>query len=86
MANWVSFFFIDPINAFHGVHQTDNAPIRLSYHRGVHYNSVVDPYNATIGVGLGLPGNHPGLADKNILSEAARQSEDIQIEQVGSGF
>jgi len=43
----------------------------------------VDPFNATIGVGLGLPGNHPGLADKNILSEAARQSEDIQIEQVG---
>jgi OTU domain-containing protein 5 len=30
-----------------------NAPIRLCYHRGVHYNSIIDPHKATIGVGLG---------------------------------
>ena len=46
----------------------------------------MDPYKATIGVGLGLPGNHPGLADKNILSEVVRQSEDIHIEQVNLIF
>ncbi|CAG7731651.1 unnamed protein product [Allacma fusca] len=71
----------EPINIFHGTVKTDNEPIRLSYHRGVHYNSIVDPYKATVGVGLGLPGHCPGLADKNILKEAARQSEEIHIEQ-----
>ncbi|CAL8115416.1 unnamed protein product [Orchesella dallaii] len=71
----------DPINSFQGAHQTDNEAIRLSYHRGVHYNSLVDPFKATIGVGLGLPGHMPGLADKNVLKEGVRQSEDYQIEQ-----
>jgi len=57
-------YSIDPINTFHpitpeanaGNHTTINAPIRLSYHGTVHYNSVIDPFAATIGVGLGLPG------------------------------
>ncbi|OXA36623.1 OTU domain-containing protein 5 [Folsomia candida] len=71
----------DPINIFHGTNQSDNEPIRLSYHRGVHYNSLVDPYKATVGVGLGLPGHIPGLADKNVVKEATRQSEDMLIEQ-----
>ena len=44
------------------MYKTDNAPIRLSYHGGVHYNSVVDPYKATIGVGLGLAGYKPGVS------------------------
>lgn len=52
----------DPINIFFGVYKTDNAPIRLSYHHGVHYNSVVDPYTATVGVGLGLAGHKPGVS------------------------
>lgn len=30
-------------------------PIRLSYHRGCHYNSVVDPKEPQVGTGLGLP-------------------------------
>ena len=51
----------EPINVFFGVYKTDNAPIRLSYHGGVHYNSVVDPYKATIGVGLGLAEHKPGV-------------------------
>ncbi|CAA6663748.1 unnamed protein product [Spirodela intermedia] len=33
----------EPINIFHGGYGTDTPPIRLSYHRGNHYNSVVDP-------------------------------------------
>lgn len=71
----------EPINIFHGGQQTDNEPIRLSYHRNVHYNSIVDPYKATVGVGLGLPSFKPGLADKTLVKEALRASEDIQLEQ-----
>ena len=54
--------FPEPSNIFFAVYKTDNAPIRLSYHGGVHYNSVVDPYKATIGVGLGLAGYKPGVS------------------------
>lgn len=72
---------LDPINTFHSSYETDNEPIRLSYHRNVHYNSVVNPHKATIGVGLGLPGLQPGLADKNLIREAVRMSEDCHIEQ-----
>ncbi|XP_033214679.1 OTU domain-containing protein 5-B isoform X2 [Belonocnema kinseyi] len=71
----------EPINIFHGVHKSDNEPIRLSYHRGSHYNSIVDPYKATIGVGLGLPSFNPGSADRALVSDAVRQSEDLHIEQ-----
>ena len=52
------------MNTFHGAYKTDNDPIRLSYHGNVHYNSVVDPYKATVGVGLGLPGYQPGVSVK----------------------
>ncbi|XP_064399477.1 OTU domain-containing protein 5-B-like isoform X2 [Halichondria panicea] len=71
----------EPINIFFGVYKTDNAPIRLSYHGRIHYNSVVDPCQATIGVGLGLAGFTPGLADKNLLKDATKESETVHIEQ-----
>lgn len=71
----------EPINTFFGVYKTDNAPIRLSYHGGIHYNSVVDPYEATIGVGLGLAGHKPGVADKNLLARAKKDSERVYLEQ-----
>ena len=58
-----------------------NAPIRLCYHRGVHYNSIIDPHKATIGVGLGLPGMIPGAADRNLLTQAYRASEDVLVER-----
>ncbi|XP_047470620.1 OTU domain-containing protein 5-like [Penaeus chinensis] len=74
-------YSVEPINSFQGPLQTDNEPIRLSYHMGTHYNSLVDPYKATIGVGLGLPGFQPGLAEKNLLKEATRQSENVHLEQ-----
>ena len=65
-----------------GKHKNENEPIRLSYQRGSHYNSIVDPYKATIGVGLGLPSYTPGLADKNLMTEAVSQSERFHVEQV----
>ncbi|XP_048510929.1 OTU domain-containing protein 5-A isoform X2 [Athalia rosae] len=71
----------EPINIFHGVHKSDNEPIRLSYQRASHYNSIVDPYKATIGVGLGLPSYNPGAADRDLVSDAVRQSEELHIEQ-----
>ena len=55
-------FPAEPVNIFFGVYKTDNPPIRLSYHSGIHYNSVVDPNKATIGVGLGLAGHKPGVS------------------------
>ncbi|CAH1784110.1 unnamed protein product [Owenia fusiformis] len=74
-------YSLEPINTFHGAYKTENAPIRLSYHRGQHYNSIVDPHSATIGVGLGLPGHQPGAADKNLLTQAKITSEAHHIEQ-----
>jgi len=74
-------YSMEPMNTFHGAYKTDNDPIRLSYHANVHYNSVVDPYKATVGVGLGLPGYQPGLAEKNLMSDATKQSEEFHLEQ-----
>ncbi|CAL1687851.1 unnamed protein product [Lasius platythorax] len=71
----------EPINIFHTMVESDNEPIRLSYQRGSHYNSIVDPFKATIGVGLGLPSYNPGSADRALISDAVRQSEELQIEQ-----
>ena len=58
-----------------------NAPIRLSYHRDCHYNSLIDPYKATIGVGLGLPGFSPGSADRSLLGQAVKASESDLVEK-----
>ncbi|KAK7488560.1 hypothetical protein BaRGS_00020177 [Batillaria attramentaria] len=74
-------YSIEPINTFHSAYKTDNEPIRISYHGGVHYNSVVDPRKATIGVGLGLPGYQPGLADRNLMEKALKHSEDHHLEK-----
>lgn len=73
-------FILEPINTFHAPHETDNPAIRVSYH-GNHYNSVVDPYAATIGVGLGLPQFYPGLAEKNLMRDAVHASEKDAIEE-----
>ncbi|KAL0123239.1 hypothetical protein PUN28_007681 [Cardiocondyla obscurior] len=71
----------EPINIFHTMVESDNEPIRLSYQRNSHYNSIVDPFKATIGVGLGLPSYNPGSADRALISDAVRQSEELHIEQ-----
>ena len=52
-----SFLFAliaEPINIFQGNYDTDVPPVRLSYHHGNHYNSVVDPRRLTVGAGLGF--------------------------------
>ncbi|GAB6033761.1 hypothetical protein CHUAL_013885 [Chamberlinius hualienensis] len=77
----VFHYTTDAINTFHSMHSTDNEPIRISYHKRAHYNSIVDPYKATVGVGLGLPEMMPGLAEKNLMRDAVRVSEDFHIEQ-----
>ena len=59
----------EPTNIFQSAYRTDYDPIRISYHGNVHYNSLVDPYKATIGVGLGLPGYQPGVSDKISLTD-----------------
>ncbi|KAI6176182.1 Deubiquitinating enzyme A [Aphelenchoides bicaudatus] len=75
-----------PINTFHPIsreannRQQENPPIRLSYHGSVHYNSIVDPFKPSIGVGLGLPGYIPGQADQNLMKEAKMASERQHIE------
>ena len=74
-------YSLDPINTFSCSYKTDNEPIRISYHRNTHYNSIVDPCKATIGVGLGLPGLQPGLAEKNLMGDAVQQSENTHIEK-----
>lgn len=52
------------MNIFHGSYQPESAfPIRISYHRNTHYNSLVDPEKPTIGVGLGLPGFKPRVSN-----------------------
>ncbi|XP_071477958.1 uncharacterized protein [Diadema antillarum] len=77
----VYMYSTEPINTFHTINKTDNDPIRVSYHRNVHYNSVVDPHKATIGVGLGMPSFVPGLADKMMMRDAIHISEKSAIEQ-----
>ncbi|CAL8279150.1 unnamed protein product [Boreogadus saida] len=71
----------EPINTFHGIHQNKDEPIRVSYHRNIHYNSVVNPNKATIGVGLGLPAFKPGFADTSLMKSAIKTSEESWIEQ-----
>ncbi|XP_030372164.1 uncharacterized protein LOC115622381 isoform X2 [Scaptodrosophila lebanonensis] len=67
-----------PINIFNSEQsQAGYPPLRLSYQRGSHYNAILDPYNATVGVGLGLAGYKPEFQTK----EAVRMSEQLEIEQ-----
>ena len=60
-SNYLFLFIEEPSNIVHGMYKTDNEPIRLSYHSGVHYNSIIDPWRPTAGHGLGLPDLEPGV-------------------------
>ena len=64
-----------PLNIFHKEYSTADIPIRLAYHDGNHYNAVIDPIRPTAGLGLGLPGLQPGLADKQQMQTAVLESD-----------
>lgn len=72
---------IEPINIFHSEYKSDDAPIRLCYMDGNHYNAVIDPLLPTAGLGLGLPGLQPGLADKLQLEQAKKVSDESAMEE-----
>ncbi|KAI2496566.1 cysteine protease [Fragilaria crotonensis] len=65
-----------PLNIFQSEYKTSDVPIRLSY-QDKHYDAVVDPLLPTAGLGLGLPGLQPGLADKMQMEKAVRESDQM---------
>ncbi|VVB01672.1 unnamed protein product [Arabis nemorensis] len=70
----------EPINIFQGNYNTDTPPIRLSYHHGNHYNSLVDPHRLTVGAGLGfssLSGRH---VEKEQVKAAIKAQQEHQID------
>ena len=70
-----------PMNAFTASTEGEpGAPLRLSYHGRSHYNVIFDPSHADAGVGLGLPGLEPGMADRMQLEQAATASEESALE------
>jgi len=71
-----------PINIFHKEYKTCDVPIRLSYHDGNHYNAIIDPLMPTAGLGLGLPGLEPGLADKLQVQKAVKESDELHVKKV----
>ncbi|KAL8154122.1 hypothetical protein V2J09_011882 [Rumex salicifolius] len=70
----------DPINIFQGNYETDLPPIRLSYHHGNHYNSLVDPRRLTIGAGLGFSSLRGRHVDKDQIKAAIKAQQDQQID------
>ena len=72
---------IEPINIFHKDYKGDDPPIRLCYMDGNHYDAIVDPLVPTAGLGLGLPGLEPGLADRLQVQQAKRASDEAADRQ-----
>uniref|UniRef100_A0A1Q3F6D2 ubiquitinyl hydrolase 1 n=1 Tax=Culex tarsalis TaxID=7177 RepID=A0A1Q3F6D2_CULTA len=73
---------LEPINIFNSDQiNNGNEPLRLSYQRCSHYNAILDPYKASVGVGLGLAGYRPDEVDIKQVAEAVRMSEELEIEQ-----
>merc|ERR1711916_306749 len=71
-----------PLNIFQGRTASSNAPIRLSYHGGNHYNSIIDPASPAFGVGLGITDlDNPGEGDKKLLDRTRQESEREAVEQ-----
>ncbi|CAM0904727.1 unnamed protein product [Alopecurus aequalis] len=71
----------EPINIFQGSYNTDVPPVRLSYHQGNHYNSVVDPRRLTVGAGLGFSSlRGTNSVDRDQVKAAIRAQQDQQIE------
>ncbi|KAK3012711.1 hypothetical protein RJ639_009693 [Escallonia herrerae] len=70
----------EPINIFQGSYNTETPPIRLSYHHGNHYNSLVDPRRLTIGAGLGFSSLRGTNIDKDKVKAAIKAQQDQQID------
>jgi len=71
----------EPINIFQGNYNTDVPPVRLSYHHGNHYNSVVDPRRLTVGAGLGFSSlRGTNSVDRDQVKAAIKAQQDQQIE------
>ncbi|KAK9153613.1 hypothetical protein Sjap_001093 [Stephania japonica] len=70
----------EPINIFHGNYNTDTPPVRLSYHHGNHYNSLVDPRRLAIGAGLGFSSLQGANVDKDQVKAAIRAQQEQQID------
>uniref|UniRef100_A0ACD5UYK2 Uncharacterized protein n=1 Tax=Avena sativa TaxID=4498 RepID=A0ACD5UYK2_AVESA len=71
----------EPINIFQGNYDTDVPPVRLSYHHGNHYNSVVDPRRLTVGAGLGFSSlRGTNSVDRDQVKAAIKAQQDQQIE------
>ncbi|KAF8397939.1 hypothetical protein HHK36_016865 [Tetracentron sinense] len=69
----------EPINTFQGSYITDTPPIRLSYHHGNHYNSLVDPRRLTIGAGLGFSSLQGALlAEGRFYSDLELTEKEIE--------
>lgn len=70
----------EPINIFHGSYNTDVPPIRLSFHSGNHYNSLVDPRRLAIGAGLGFSSLQGRNIDRDQVKAAIKAQQDQQID------
>ncbi|KAK4255262.1 hypothetical protein QN277_008280 [Acacia crassicarpa] len=73
-------YTIEPINIFQGSYGTDTPPIRLSYHHGNHYNSLIDPRRLTVGAGLGFSCLRGTNVDKDQVKAAIKAQQDQQID------
>ncbi|CAI5463675.1 unnamed protein product [Closterium sp. Yama58-4] len=71
----------EPINIFQAAYDSSLPPIRLSYHRRRHYNSLVDPSQPNTGVGLGLSALQGGQAQKAVKAAAAAVKAAMQEQQ-----
>ncbi|CAM6127572.1 unnamed protein product [Calypogeia fissa] len=71
----------EPINIFHGSYETDLPPIRLSYHRGNHYNSLIDPRRPAVGAGLGFGSLRGTNVDREQVKAALKAQQDQQIDK-----
>lgn len=58
-------------NKYAGEEENGAAPIRLLYRAGNHYDAVIDPYAATVGVGLGFANFEPGKVERDMLQTAS---------------
>ncbi|KAL3324895.1 hypothetical protein AABB24_038813 [Solanum stoloniferum] len=70
----------EPINTFHGSYNTDSPPVRLSFHHGNHYNSLVDLRRLTVGAGLGFSSLQGRNVDKDQVKAAIKAQQDQQID------